>query len=109
MIGNFQPDNGQFGCISCDILGDFYQELSAQSSCVACPPNTKRFTGVFTAATKSSCRCTEGDVSVELALLGVMDCAFLLCRLLQRRGPVRRGMMRFDALAPTTSCLHLCI
>ena len=110
MIGYFQPDKGQSGCVSCDIiLGDFYQELSAQSSCVACPPNTKRLIGVLTAATKSSCQCKEGDVSVELALLGSMDCAFLLCRLLQQRGPVRRGTMRFDALAPTTSRLHLCI
>ena len=91
-IGYFQPDKGQFGCISCDIiLGDFYQELSAQSSCVACPPSTQRFIGLLTAATKSSCQCKEGDVSVELALLGSMDCGLLPCRLLQQRGPVRRG------------------
>ena len=86
MIGYFQPNQGQFGCISCDILGDFYQELSAQSSCVACPPSTKRFIGVLTAATKSSCQCKEGDVtdvSEEPALLGSLDCASLLCRLLQ--------------------------
>ena len=109
-IGYFQPDEGQFGCISCDIiLGDFYQELSAQSSCVACPPSTKRFIGVLTAATKSSCQCKEGDVSVELALLGLVDCDFLSCRLLQQRGSVRRGTMLFDALAATSSCLHLCI
>jgi len=109
-IGYFQPDEGQFGCISCDIVrGDFYQELSAQSSCVACPPSTKRFTGVFTAATKSSCRCKEGDVSVELALLGSMDCDFSPCRLLQQRGSVRRGTMLFGALAATTSRLRLCI
>ena len=110
MIGYFQPDEGQFGCVSCDIiLGDFYQEVSAQSSCTACPPNTKRFTGVLTAATKSSCQCKEGDVSVELALLGSMDCDFSPCRLLQQRGPVRRGTMPFDVFAPATSCLHLSI
>jgi hypothetical protein len=96
-IGYFQPDKGQFGCISCDILGDYYQELSAQSSCVACPPSTKRFIGALTAATQSSCQCKEGDVSVELALLGSMDCDFLPCRLLQQRGPVRTGTMLFDA------------
>ncbi len=96
-IGYFQPDKGQSGCISCDILGDYYQELSAQSSCVACPPNTKRFTGVLTAATQSSCQCKEGDVSVELAQPGSMTCDFLPCRLLQQRGPVRRGTMLFDA------------
>ncbi len=108
-IGYFQPDKGQFGCISCDIIrGDFYQELSAQSSCVACPPSTKRFIGVLTAATKSSCQCKEGDVSVELAQPGSMTCDFLPCRLLQQRGPVRRGTMLFDALLPTTSWLHLC-
>ena len=63
MIGYFQPNQGQFGCISCDILGDFYQELSAQSSCVACPPNTRRFIGVLSAATKTSCQCKEGAIS----------------------------------------------
>ena len=109
MIGYFQPNQGQFGCISCDILGDFYQEVFAQSSCVACPPSTKRFIGVLTAATKSSCRCKEGDVSEELALLGSMDCDFSPCRLLQQRGSVRRGTMLFGALAATASCLHLCI
>ena len=68
-IGYFQPDKGQSGCVSCDIiLGDSYQELSAQSSCVACPANTVRFIGVLTAATRSACRCKEGDVSVERAL-----------------------------------------
>ena len=111
-IGYFQPDKGQFGCISCDIVrGDFYQELSAQSSCVACPPSTQRFVGVLTAATKRSCQCKEGDatdVSEKLALLGSMDCAFLLCRLLQQRGPIRRGAMLFDAFAAATSCLPLC-
>jgi len=60
-IGYFQPDKGQFGCVSCDILlGGFYQELSAQSSCVACAPNTQRFVGVLTAANRSSCQCKEG-------------------------------------------------
>jgi hypothetical protein len=109
-IGYFQPDEGQFGCISCDIiLGDFYQELSAQSSCVACPPSTKRFVGVLTAATKSSCQCKEGDVAVERALSGSMDCDPLLCRLLQQGGPVRRGTMPLDLFAPTTSWLHLSI
>ncbi len=67
-IGYFQPDKGQSDCVGCDIIGDFYQELSAQSSCVACAPNTQRFVGVLTAATKSSCQCKEGDVSVERAL-----------------------------------------
>ena len=111
MAGYFQPDKGQFGCISCDVLGDYYQELSAQSSCVACPPSTQRFVGVLSAVTKSSCQCKEGDatdVSEKLALLGSMDCAFLLCRLLQQRGPIRRGAMLFDAFAAATSCLPLC-
>jgi hypothetical protein len=86
MIGYFQPDKGQSGCVSCEIIGDFYQELSAQSSCVAFPPHTQRFIGVLSAATKSSCQCKEGDatdVSEELALTGSLDCATVLCRLLQ--------------------------
>ena len=101
-IGYFQPDKGQFGCISCDILGDFYQELSAQSSCVACRPNTQRFVGVLNAATQSSCQCKEGDVTdvfEELALLSVVWW-FVGLRLfaLQATSIERADPERYDAL-----------
>jgi hypothetical protein len=109
ILGYFQSEVGQFGCISCDSLGGFYQESAGQTSCTACPEHTQRFVGLLTGANRSSCQCKEGDVSMELAWFGSMDCSFLPCRLLQQRGPVRRGMMPFDTLAPTTRCWHLCI
>jgi hypothetical protein len=62
-IGYFQPEQGQFGCINCDGLGEgFYQELAAQTSCKACAKNTQRFIGVLSAANRSSCQCKEGEV-----------------------------------------------
>ncbi len=41
---------GQFGCISCDNLGDFYQEIEGQTSCAACALGTQRYLGVFDGA-----------------------------------------------------------
>jgi hypothetical protein len=58
--GYSQPDKGQFGCINCDSLGDFYQESPAGTSCEACPANTRRDVGVLSAANRSSCQCKEG-------------------------------------------------
>jgi hypothetical protein len=59
--GYFQSDEGQFGCISCDNLGDFYQELEGQTSCRACPANMVRYPGGASAANRSSCQCKEGE------------------------------------------------
>ena len=61
--GYFQPDSGQFGCLSCDSLGDFYQELQGQPSCRACGNHTRRYLGVLSAASRSSCQCKEGVYS----------------------------------------------
>jgi hypothetical protein len=61
--GFFQPEPGQFGCISCDSLGDFYQELQGQPSCQFCPASTQRYVGVLSAANKSACQCKEGAIS----------------------------------------------
>jgi hypothetical protein len=58
--GYFQPDDGQFSCIDCDSLGDFYQEKSAQTFCEACLPSTQRYIGVLTAENRSACQCQEG-------------------------------------------------
>jgi hypothetical protein len=58
--GYFQPEPGQFGCVNCDSLGDAYQELSNQTSCRVCPPNTQRYLGVLDGANRSSCQCKEG-------------------------------------------------
>jgi hypothetical protein len=62
IAGYFQSEVGQFGCISCDSLGDFFQESQGQTSCQACAANTRRF-GVLTAGNnRSSCQCKEGVV-----------------------------------------------
>jgi hypothetical protein len=61
--GYFQPEEGQFGCIGCDSLGDFYQDQRGATACVACPANSVRYIGVLSAETKSSCQCKEGDTS----------------------------------------------
>jgi len=58
--GYFQPEQGQFGCLSCDSLGDFFQEAQARTSCQACAANTRRFVGVLSAMNRSSCQCKEG-------------------------------------------------
>ena len=103
VAGYYASTSGQFSCIHCDNLGDFYQERSGQTSCDRCAVNTQRYLGVLSAANKSSCQCKEGVVSVKRALLGSIDCDFLPCRLLQQRGPVRRGTMPFDVFASATS------
>jgi hypothetical protein len=61
--GFFQPDSGQFGCLSCDSLGDFYQELEGQPNCRQCVNHTRRYLGVLSAASRSSCQCKEGVYS----------------------------------------------
>jgi hypothetical protein len=66
--GYFQSQKGQFGCISCDSLGDFYQELRGQNLCVPCPDTTKRYIGVLSAATRSSCQCKEGKRLLPLSV-----------------------------------------
>ncbi len=58
--GFFQPDAGQFGCISCDSLGNFFQELQEQTSCQSCAAGTQRYVGVLSALNRSSCQCKEG-------------------------------------------------
>jgi hypothetical protein len=65
--GYFQSQTGQFGCISCDSLGDFYQNLPGQTLCVSCPDSTKRYIGVLSAATRSSCQCKEGKHLLSLS------------------------------------------
>ena len=64
--GMFQPMTGQFGCISCDNLGDFYQELEGQTNCTACPPSTQRYLGVLNAANRSACQCKAGASHLPL-------------------------------------------
>ncbi len=67
--GLFQSKAGQFGCITCDSLGDFFQELPVQISCEKCAYNTQRYLGVLSAVNRSSCQCKEGDASTSCAAL----------------------------------------
>ena len=84
--GYFQPEQGQFGCISCDLgLGDAFQELSGQSSCHACAAHTRRYIGVLGAANQSACRCKEGSSTLFAVSFrgGFRVLTALVCRILQ--------------------------
>jgi hypothetical protein len=83
-IGFFQPEHGQVGCISCDRLGDFYQELPGQPSCRKCGKNMQRYLGVLSAANRSSCQCKEGGCALSLRALYFRRVALqLMYRVLQ--------------------------
>ena len=60
IAGHFSPEAGRTDCVSCDVLGDFYQELAGQQSCLRCPTNTIRYTGVLDGSTHLACMCKEG-------------------------------------------------
>ncbi len=64
IVGYFQSEVGQFGCINCDSLatasGGFYQESAARTSCTVCAKNTRRYIGVLSAANRTACQCKEG-------------------------------------------------
>ena len=79
IVGYFQSEVGQFGCINCDSLGDFYQEWAAQTSCTACAKNTQRYVGVLSAANRSSCQCKEGVQSSLLCLHEGLGIAAVMC------------------------------
>ena len=82
IVGYFQSEAGQFGCINCDSLGDFHQEWAAQTSCTACAKSTQRYVGVLSAANRSSCQCKEGVQSSPWCLqvgLGIGELQPLLC------------------------------
>ena len=58
--GEFQSAPGQFGCINCDSLGNFYNELYAQPSCTPCALNTQRYLGLMSGTNRTACMCKEG-------------------------------------------------
>ena len=59
--GLFQPRMGEVACIECDSLGDFYQELPAQTACTLCPLNTQRFVGIRAGGrNRTACLCSKG-------------------------------------------------
>jgi hypothetical protein len=50
--------------MSCDDLGDYYQDKAGGTACSACPRNAARSIGRdLTAANKSSCLCIVGAVA----------------------------------------------
>jgi hypothetical protein len=65
-IGFFQPRAEQSACVSCDDLGDYYQEKAGQTACSTCPVNTARSVRQdVTAANKSSCQCIPGAAPID--------------------------------------------
>ena len=59
--GYFMAKSGGIECSSCDNLGDFFQELSGQTRCTACPANTRRYSGLLSGANRSACQCMKGS------------------------------------------------
>jgi hypothetical protein len=59
-VGYFGREEGKSECISCDNLGNFYQENSSMTTCKQCPANTQRYIGVGTSAERISCQCSPG-------------------------------------------------
>jgi hypothetical protein len=51
---------GNAKCISCDILGDFFQSQPGQTKCIPCPAGTQRYIGQGSGAFVSSCMCKAG-------------------------------------------------
>jgi hypothetical protein len=59
LTGYFSGD-GAPSCISCDSLGNYYQDLPAQPGCQPCPSNTQRFVGLLSSTNRTACQCKEG-------------------------------------------------
>ena len=72
LTGYFQPERAQFGCLSCDSLGDFYQELQGQTSCQFCAHNTQRYIGVLSGADRRACQCKEGAIFCHQSAMACM-------------------------------------
>jgi hypothetical protein len=60
IVGYFASRSGQFKCIDCDELGDFYQERPGETSCDPCPLNTQRYLNLLSATNRSACQCNSG-------------------------------------------------
>ena len=65
-LGFFQPKPGQTECLSCDMLGNSYQDEPGKTFCKKCPQNTNRehganFTSIF------NCVCKTGFFVDQLA------------------------------------------
>ena len=88
LTGYFQPERAQFGCLSCDSLGDFYQELQGQTSCQFCAHNTQRYIGVLSGADRRACQCKEGAIFCHQSAVA---CACLYLSASASTGPPTAG------------------
>jgi hypothetical protein len=95
--GYFQSEEGQFGCISCNNLGNYFQELEGQTSCQVCPSNTQRFIGVLDGASRSSCQCKEGAIVATSPRW--LACACICARRFPRALPPQGTITRDSRLA----------
>jgi hypothetical protein len=59
--GHFMAKSGGTDCFSCDDMGEYFQESPGQTSCTACPENTRRYGGLLSGANRSACQCVEGS------------------------------------------------
>jgi hypothetical protein len=66
-IGSFSSTAAQPSCLQCDVLGDFFQESTAQTFCVLCPRHTRRYLGILSAANRTACQCKEGVAESQTA------------------------------------------
>ena len=57
--GMFAPE-GSRDCTSCDVRGNFFQELAGQSECEPCPAGTQRYLDLGPGIKNSTCQCKEG-------------------------------------------------
>jgi hypothetical protein len=59
--GYFSKPDGSVitSCTSCDVIGDYFQELPAQTGCQLCPPHTMRYVGDGHGWERSACQCKQ--------------------------------------------------
>ncbi len=60
IVAYLQAEAAQANCVSCDVLGNFFQENASGTRCIPCPPNSQRYLGVLTGGDPRSCQCKEG-------------------------------------------------
>jgi hypothetical protein len=95
IVGYFASRSGQFKCIACDELGDFYQERPGETSCDRCPLNTQRYVNLLSATNRSACQCNSGACCIARpakALGMVQAVVWPGCRLLPSEGQGRGGV-----------------
>jgi hypothetical protein len=98
----FQDRAAQFGCISCDKIGNSYQELQGQTGCTFCPPNTQRYVDILSGATVDACQCKEGKDPAFLWRVSLLvslsaTCVLVMPSDVQGTLPSKAGLARYGA------------